>query len=369
MTERVFALPDLGEGLQEAEISAWLVAEGNEVELNQPLAEVETAKAVVEIPSPFAGRVMRLHADAGSTVSVGSPLVTIDVAEGEIAGSGSRSSPIAASPAVRTLAKRLGVDLGAVPGTGPGGRVTREDVEAAATGGPGVAALDETADVEIVAISMVRRAIAENLTAVVRDVPQVTTWRTLDCTALEAVRRELGVSPLPVVVRALAEVCSAHPWLNGSYRGDLGQIHLHRAVHVSIATDTERGLLVPVVRDAGTQTIGQIAAEIDRLAAAARDGSLTPAEMVGGTITVTNTGSYGSEAGTPILNPPQGAILALGVIEPRALVVDGRVEARPACTMSLTFDHRLLDGATAGRAFGDLVGLLGDPERLAALPR
>jgi pyruvate dehydrogenase E2 component (dihydrolipoamide acetyltransferase) len=200
-------------------------------------------------------------------------------------------------------------------------------------------------------------------------VPQVTTWRTLDCTALEALRRELGVSPLPVVVRALAETCAAHPWLNGSYRADLGQIHLHRSVHVGVATDTERGLLVPVVRDAGTRSITQIAAEIDRLAAAAREGSLTPAEMTGGTITVTNTGSYGSEAGTPILNPPQGAILALGVIEPRALVVDGRVLARPACTMSLTFDHRLLDGATAGRAFGDLVDLLGSPQRLARLPR
>ncbi|GBC86918.1 Dihydrolipoyllysine-residue acetyltransferase component of pyruvate dehydrogenase complex [bacterium HR12] len=171
------------------------------------------------------------------------------------------------------------------------------------------------------------------------------------------------------MVRALAEVCREHPWLNASYRADLGEIHLHRKVHVGIATDTERGLLVPVVRDVGSLGITEVAAEIARLAEAARAGRLAPADMAGGTITVTNTGSYGSEAGTPILNPPQGAILALGVIEPRALVVEGRVEPRPACTLSLTFDHRLLDGATAGRALGALVGLLEDPGRLRALPR
>jgi pyruvate dehydrogenase E2 component (dihydrolipoamide acetyltransferase) len=172
-----------------------------------------------------------------------------------------------------------------------------------------------------------------------------------------------------VVVRALAEVCVEHPWLSGSYLAERGEIHLHRRMHAGIATDTERGLVVPVVRDVGTMGIGEVAAEIGRLAATAREGRLAPRDMAGGTITVTNTGSYGSEAGTPILNPPQGAILALGVIEPRALVVDGEVVARPACVMSLTFDHRLLDGATAGRAFGALVRILEDPERLAALPR
>ncbi|GIV00984.1 MAG: dihydrolipoamide acetyltransferase component of pyruvate dehydrogenase complex [Actinomycetota bacterium] len=406
MAERTFHLPDLGEGLEEAVISSWLVAEGDEVSLNQPLVEVETAKAVVEIPSPFAGRVLALHAAAGETVHVGAPLATFEVVEaGEPVlrsrGPGaaperpsgppreaaprrpSRSAPArpprgaptpspagappAATPAVRALAKRLGVDLASVRGSGPGGRITREDVEAAARG---VGSAAEAApDVEVVPISPVRRAIAENLTRVIREVPQVTTWRTVDCTALEAFRAELGLSPLPILVRALAEVCRDHPWLNASYHPELGEIHLHRKVHVGIATDTERGLLVPVVRDVGSLGIRQVATEIARLAEAARSGALAPADMAGGTITVTNTGSYGSEAGTPILNPPQGAIVALGVIEPRALVVEGRVEARPACTLSLTFDHRLLDGATAGRAFGALVQLLEDPERLGALPR
>lgn len=390
MGERVFRLPDLGEGLEEAEISSWLVAEGEEVALNQPLVEVETAKAIVEIPSPFAGRVVSLHAAEGSTVRVGEPLVTVSVVGEEVAGVAgeapapparpqpapappvlagrprpSSPSSVAATPAVRALARRLGVDLSGVGGTGADGRVTREDVEGAAA----AAGIPADTDVEVLQISPVRRAIAENLTKVVREVPQVTTWRTVECSALEAFRRELGVSPLPVVVRALAEACGEHPWLNGSYLAERGEIHLHRRTHVGIATDTERGLLVPVVRDVGSMGIGRVSAEIERLATAARAGALAPSDMTGGTITVTNTGSYGSEAGTPILNPPQGAILALGVIEPRALVVDGEVVARPACTMSLTFDHRLLDGATAGRAFGTLVELLEDPEHLARLPR
>ena len=394
MVERTFPLPDLGEGLEEAVVAAWLVAEGDEVTLNQPLVEVETAKAVVEIPSPFAGRVAALHAATGDTLSVGAPLVSFDVAD-EVAGRGAApvagprrcadtpeataatggaatpaplrggpaGSSVAATPAVRKLARDRGVDLASVRGTGPGGRVTREDVERATAASPP----DE--EIEVVPISMVRRTIADTLTRVVREVPQVTTWRTLDCSALEDLRRELQVSPLPIVVRALAEVCRAQPMLNASFLAEQGEIHVHRRVHVSIATDTERGLLVPVLRDAGSRGIAEIAAEISRLASSAREGTLAPADMAGGTITVTNTGSYGSEAGTPLLNPPQAAILALGVIEPWALVVGGEVVARPACTLSLTFDHRLLDGATAGRAFGDLVALLSDAGALARLPR
>jgi len=224
-------------------------------------------------------------------------------------------------------------------------------------------------DADVRPISMIRRTIAENLTRVVREVPQVTTFRTLDSTVLEAFRREAGLSPLPIVVRALADVCADHRSLNASYLAEQGEIWLHRRVHVGIATDTERGLLVPVVRDVGDRTLGEVAAEIQRLASAARDGSIRIEEMTGGTITVTNTGSYGSEFGTPIINRAQAAILGLGAIAPRALVVDGQVVARPACILSLTFDHRLLDGATAGRAFGDLVATLSSPDRLEALPR
>jgi pyruvate dehydrogenase E2 component (dihydrolipoamide acetyltransferase) len=361
MAGRVFELPDLGEGLEEAEIGVWLVKEGETVSLNQPLVEVETAKATVEIPSPFAGVVVRLHAAAGQVLKVGAPLVTVEVAG--VPDVDAPPGPPAATPAVRRLAKDLGVDLSGLVGTGPGGRIVREDVEISARVPP----LD--ADVEVIPVSMVRRTIAQNLVRAVREVPQVTTFRTVDCTALEDVRRALGVRPLPIVVRALAEVCAHHPMLNASYLADRGEIHVHRRVSVGIATDTDRGLLVPVVRDAGSLGITQISLEIARLADLAREGSLSPTDMAGGTITVTNTGSYGSEYGTPIINPPQGAIIALGVIESRALVVDGQVVARPACTLSLTFDHRLLDGAAAGRAFGDLVQMLESHERLEALPR
>jgi pyruvate dehydrogenase E2 component (dihydrolipoamide acetyltransferase) len=390
MAERVFALPDLGEGLEEAVVSGWLVAEGDDVTLNQPFVEIETAKATVEVPAPFAGRIVKVHAAAGATVAVGAPLVTFEVGDGgedagapaagprrgaaaveaTDAGSGA-ASPAAlradapatttsptATPAVRRLAKDLGMDIATVEGTGPGGRVTREDVERASVGSDG--------EFDLVPVSLVRATIARTLEAVAA-IPQVTTFRTVDATTLDAVRRDLGVSPLPLFVRALAETCAEHRSLNASWSDD--GIRLHRRVNVGIATDTERGLVVPVLRDADTKGIAAIAEEIARLAERARSNALTTDEVSDATIAVSNTGSYGSESGTPLLNPGHAVTIALGVIEPRALVVDGRVEARPACTLSLTFDHRVLDGATVGRAFGALVDLLGSPERLGALPR
>ena len=385
MAGRVFALPDLGEGLEEATITAWLVKERDPVSLNQPIVEVETAKATVEIPSPFAGTIDRLHGQVGETVNVGAPLVTFEVEDdGGVAEEDAGPATVPATPAVRRRAKELGVELGGIAGSGPGGRITHEDVERAVRSGPPAAEevhAEERAgaralwtmmmptDADVRSISMIRRTIAENLTRVVREVPQVTTFRTLDSTALEAFRREADLSPLPIVVRALADVCKDHRSLNASYMAEQGEIWLHRRVHVGIATDTERGLLVPVVRDVGDLTLAEVAVEIQRLASSARDGSIRIEEMTGGTITVTNTGSYGSEFGTPIINRAQAAILGLGAIAPRALVVDGEVVARPACTLSLTFDHRLLDGATAGRAFGDLVAALSSPDRLEALPR
>jgi pyruvate dehydrogenase E2 component (dihydrolipoamide acetyltransferase) len=353
MGERVFALPDLGEGLEEAVVTQWLVAEGDEVELNQPIAEIETAKAVVEVPSPFAGKVVRLHAAAGATLAVGSPLLSFDVQE----------SRVAATPAVRKLAKDLGVDLESVTPSGPGGRVTRLDVEAAAGVERAASDLD---DVDIVPVTPVRKVIADQL-AEVAAIPQVTTFRVVECSALETVRAELGVSPLPLFVWALAEVCVDHPMVNSSWGGD--RILVHRTMNVGIATDTERGLVVPVLRDARSKPVTQIAEEIASLAERARSNALAQDDLAGATIAVTNTGSYGSEFGTPLLNPGHAVTIALGAIQPRALVVDGRIEARPACTLSLTFDHRVLDGATVGRALTALVDLLESPERLSALPR
>jgi pyruvate dehydrogenase E2 component (dihydrolipoamide acetyltransferase) len=268
-----------------------------------------------------------------------------------------------------------------VSGSGPGGRVTREDVEALARsriratsfpterpGGEPTSGWIVGSDtlIEEVPVSLVRRAVAERLTEVAA-IPQVTTFRAVECTALDAVRRELGVSPLPVFVRALTEIVRDHPMLNATWTDRA--ILVHGKVNVGVATDTDRGLIVPVVMDVGSLGIGEIAAEIERLARAAREGSLKPTNTSGETIAVTNTGSYGSEFGTPLLNPGHAVTIALGVIEPRALVIDGSVRARPACTLSLTFDHRVLDGATVGRAFGALVELLESRERLDALPR
>jgi pyruvate dehydrogenase E2 component (dihydrolipoamide acetyltransferase) len=375
----VFAMPDLGEGLEEGEIVAWLVSEGEAVELNQPLVEVETAKATVEIPSPHAGTVTSLHGAVGDHVPVGSPLVTFDgtdvAADGEgdpetarqtVAEPGrpepAVAEPARATPPVRKLAKELGVDLAGLAGSGPGGRITADDVRDAARD-----AGDESPVASHLAKgSDARATIAANLSRQAA-IAQVTTFRTVDCTALEALRGELGVSPLPVIVAALCRTVAEHPSLNAWWHGD--GIEARAEVHVGVAADTERGLVVPVVRHAGRLGIAALRAEIGRMAEAARAGSLAPTELTGATVAVSNTGSYGSEAGTPILSPGTSLTLAIGVIEPRALVVDGAVVARPACTLSATFDHRVLDGAVVGRALTDLVDLLTSRQRLGDLPR
>jgi pyruvate dehydrogenase E2 component (dihydrolipoamide acetyltransferase) len=373
MAERVFVMPDPGEGLEEGTIVEWLVAPGDTVELNQPLVEVETAKAAVEIGSPFAGTIVILHGEVGSDVPVGSPLVTFDV-EGAEEGSIPESrpeleradvrtyspsaerhagtGPVTATPPVRRLAKDLGVDIETVRGTGPGGRVTEPDVRRTATGGT----VDEH-----------RREIAEVLTRQAA-IPQVTTFRTVDCSALQAFRRELELSPLPIVVAALCATLEEHPLLNARWAGDA--IERRDTVNVAIAVDTDRGLTVPVVQDAARRGIVDLSGEITRLAEAARAGTLALEDAVASaTIAVSNTGSYGSEAGTPILSPGTSATMAIGVIAPRALVIDGEVVARPAATLSLTFDHRVLDGAAAGRFLTDLIALVQSPERLRDLPR
>jgi 2-oxoisovalerate dehydrogenase E2 component (dihydrolipoyl transacylase) len=398
--ERVFVMPDLGEGLEEGTIVEWLVAAGDQVALNQPLVEVETAKAAVEIPSPFAGTVATLHGDAGQDVPVGAPLVTFEV-DGEAVtapgtaslaasplgpdGPGSPSPPpdrgvvaygmpnrsarAKATPPVRKLAKELGVDLQTVAGSGQDGRITEDDVRRAKRldGVVGVSVSLDALGLTRIDVDGVRASVASAMEEQAR-VPQVTTFRTVDCSALEAFRTERDVSPLPVVIAALCRTVRDHPLLNAHWAETT--ILAFDQVNVGVAVDTERGLVVPVLRKANGQGIGQLQTEIRRLAAGARAGTLPLDDVVGpATIAVSNTGSYGSEAGTPILSPGTSVTLALGVIQSRALVVDGEVVARPAATISLTFDHRVLDGATVGRALTDLVALLESPERLGGLPR
>jgi len=225
-----------------------------------------------------------------------------------------------------------------------------------------------------VPVKGVRRMIAEKMARAWREVPHVTTFHTADATHVESLRRKLTeesgtkVSALAIFVRAFVDVCGRHPKLNSSWDQDAHEIVLKTKHHVGIATDTERGLMVPVVHDAGDKGISQIAAEIAELVEATRAGKATLEQLTGGTITITNVGTYGSSFGTPIVNIPEVAILAVGRIEDRAVVEDGQVSVRPSVTLSLSFDHRVLDGADADKALTDLREILEDPERLDSLP-
>jgi pyruvate dehydrogenase E2 component (dihydrolipoamide acetyltransferase) len=400
--ERVFAMPDLGEGLEEGRVVEWLVAEGDEIALNQPLVEIETAKAAVEIPSPFAGRVLKIHGRVGDAVPVDHPLVTFELAPGSVAAPAVPAvapldpdvtgpvratiaaypptaerhpgTPVRATPPVRKLAKEIEVEIETVDGSGPGGRVTEADVRRVAqltqrvtTEGIVAAAVHEEMGSRLLPVDAVRQEIAGVLERQAA-IPQVTTFRIVDCSALEGFRTDVGMSPLPIFVAALCTSVRDHPLLNAAWREDM--IETREKVNVGLAVDTDRGLLVPVVQDAGRRGIADLTAEIHRLAEDARAGRLALEDKLAtATIAVSNTGSYGSEAGTPILAPGTSVTLAFGVIAPRPLVVDGAVVARPAATISLTFDHRVLDGATAGRALTELVSLLESAERLGGLPR
>lgn len=388
MGTREFLLPDLGEGLEDAEVVRWLVSAGQEVALNQPLVEVDTAKALVEIPSPFAGKVATLHAEEGDVVKVGAALVTFDVVgdapepsdrKAVLVGYGveegakperrrrlkSRTAPAAttattatgatAAPPVRRLARELGVDLGSIAGTGPGGRITRDDVAAA------VPTESSAGDEDRIPVKGVRRLVAKKMTEAASTIPHVTTFLTVDASALV---KAWDGSPLPLVARAFVEVCKEHPKLNASWDNEF--IVLKRYYHLGVATDTERGLLVPVVKDADLKTVAELTTAIARVTGAARDGTTSVEELTGSTVTISNVGTFGAEFGTPIINPPESAILALGVMQDRAMVHQGEVVVRPAVTLSLSFDHRIMDGAEAGRALLDLKHLLEDPQRLAA---
>jgi 2-oxoisovalerate dehydrogenase E2 component (dihydrolipoyl transacylase) len=428
MPERVFNVPDLGEGLEDAEIVEWKVSEGDPVELNQPLVEVNTAKALVEIPSPFPGTILKLHGGDGDVVKVGEPLATFDVAEQpaeepaegggpkreavlvgygvdqdskpkrrrRLRPPGERQAPAAraeaagraapeptatpgrgrgrATPPVRRLAREKGIDLAAVEGTGPDGRVTREDVLRAAPEATGPSATRPSED-ERIPMKGVRRLIAQKMERSWREIPHVTTFHHVEATWVEALRRELTeesgtkVSGLAVIGRALVEVCRDHPKLNSTYDTEAEEIVLRRSYHVGIAADTDRGLVVPVVRDVDRKGLVTVAREVAEVVARTREGKATPEELTGSTITVTNYGVFGSAAGTPIINFPEAAILGMGAVRSQPTVVDGRVEPRPTLTLALSFDHRILDGADADRAMQDLVGLLESPFRLGALPR
>ncbi len=410
MTRREFKLPDLGEGLTESDIVAWRVAVGDRVDLNQVLAEVETAKALVELPSPYAGVIAELHAAAGDTVDVGAPLVTFELdasAEEEaedadapppnLVGYGaqtehsgrrrrvrpapaSAAAPAAAprrsgdrkpsSPPVRVLARRLGVDIESLDGSGPGGLVVRSDVEAAARHRP-PRTPDHPGLQEVrIPIRGVRKHTAAAMVHSAFTAPHVTEFLTIDVTPtidLVATMREhplaagTRVTLLALVAHAVCDALTRHPSLNSSWDEEAQEIVQHGHVNLGIAAATERGLVVPNIPDAESLPLLGLAAAIGELTETARAGRTAPERLRGGTFTITNIGVFGIDAGTPILNPGEAGILAVGAARRRPWEHRGEIALRDVLTLSLSFDHRVVDGEQGSRFLAEVGSLLAEP--------
>jgi len=407
---RRFVLPDLGEGLTEAEIVSWLVAAGDEVALNQALVEVETEKAVVELPSPFAGTVIEVLADAGETVAVGSPLIAIDT--DEVVGAGDEipmlvgygptdappsrrrrrrahparspaeprrggSRPLAAPP-VRFMARQNGVDLADVTGHGPDGIITREDLAAHLAG---AASLVQTTGSgpereSRTPVRGVQKHMAAAMVQSVATAPQACVFLTVDATeTVELVERLRGnrhfegvhVTVLALVARAMVLALRDHPALNSSWDDSTGEVVTKHYVNLGVAVASPLGLLVPTVKDAHEMSLRELATALAELAGRARATRCTPADLSGGTITVTNVGVFGVDGGVPILNPGEAAILAVGTVQRRPWEFEGEVALSDAVVLTLSFDHRLVDGRAASLFLREVGDVLTDPVNLIAL--
>jgi pyruvate dehydrogenase E2 component (dihydrolipoamide acetyltransferase) len=379
-------MPDTAEGLTEAEILTWHVKPGDAVKVNQVIVEIETAKAAVELPCPWDGVVTELLAEVGQTVEVGVPIITIDV---DPSGSAPAPAPVApaptpvaeparggyvplAKPPVRKLAKDLGIDLYALSGSGPGGVITREDVEQAVapTAPPAPSVVDSGTRERRVPIKGVRKATAQAMVESAFTAPHVTEFLTVDVTPMMELRARLketrefrGVKITPLAFAAKAVILAARrtPDVNATWDEAAQEIVYKDYVHLGIAAATPRGLVVPKVRDADRMSLRELAEALDALATTARDGKTTPADMMGGTITITNVGVFGVDTGTPIINPGESAILALGAIRDMPWVVDGQVVPRKVCQLALSFDHRVVDGQQGSQFLADVGALLADP--------
>jgi pyruvate/2-oxoglutarate dehydrogenase complex dihydrolipoamide acyltransferase (E2) component len=328
-----FKLPDLGEGLTEGEIARWLVQEGQDVAEDDPLVEIQTDKTTVEIPSPAAGKVARIMVGEGEVVPVGTVLVVIgeDGAAPSPQPTQTPEEPSRgrATPLVRKVAQELDVDLGQVEGTGPQGRITEEDVRRAA--GPSEGRREP--------LRGVRRLIAEHMTRAHREVPPVTWVEECDFGNVDL---KLLV---PTLLKATVDALKEFPELNARLERD-EIVYLER-YDLGVAVQTDQGLVVPVVRDCDSRSLGELAADVERLAEAARSGSLAPEELRGSTFTVTSAGKVAGLFQTPIVNHPEVAILSVGRVADRPVVRDGEVVVRPVGYIALTFDHRVVDGARA----------------------
>ena len=449
-----FKLPDVGEGLTEADIVAWHVKPGDPVEDGQIIVEIETAKAVVELPCPWDGTVARLLAEEGQTVEVGVPIIAVEVGTSDSAeraevaapasaesasddeagahsilvGYGVKASAttrrarrtaagrpetaevptapeepveplevpaepgvpaarVLAKPPVRKLAKDLGISLAALAGSGPDGSITRDDVQRAAGAGTPARSAESgngsrtatsapaLGGEERIAVRGVRKHMAAAMVASAFTAPHVTEFLQVDVTeTMAAVRRvrelpefaELRVSPLLFVARALLVAVARHPLVNSSWDAAAEEIVVKHYVNLGIAVAAERGLIVPNVKHADALTLPELARALQVLTETGRAGKATPADLAGGTITITNVGVFGVDAGTPILTPGETAILAFGQVKDTPWVVDGELAVRKACTLSLSFDHRIVDGELGSAVLRDVGSMLTDPVRMLA---
>ena len=408
MSQYVFKMPDLGEGTVDAEIVAWHTKPGDVVTEDQLIVEVMTDKAAVEVPAPVSGRVVSTTGAPGDKVAVGSPLIVFDVGDGAaqatpraapsaasvtVAAPVQAASPVSsarapaptpgalaiapavrqgrvmASPANRRRAREAGIDLSTVAGSGPGGRIMRDDLAAASQGaGARPASADpDTSEIKVIGL---RRLIAERMSEAKRNIPHFAYVEEVDVTELESLRQHLNLSRpataaslsyLPLVVMALTRVLESFPQCNVLYDAARGVLVRHRAVHVGIATQTPDGLKVPVVRNAHSLGLWDIAAEIRRLAERARSNKAAREELVGSTITVTSLGKLGGIASTPIINAPEVAIIGLNKAVERPVVHQGAVAVRRIMNLSSSFDHRFVDGYDAAAMIQALKELLEHP--------
>jgi pyruvate dehydrogenase E2 component (dihydrolipoamide acetyltransferase) len=358
-----FKLPDLGEGLTEGEVARWLVAEGDEVAEDDPLVEIQTDKTTVEIPSPAAGPVTRILVGEGEVVPVGTVLVVIGGEPGDAEAPTTATAPAAerpaaaapagrvqATPLVRRIAQELGVDLASVTATGPGGRLTEADVRAAVSGQPVAAPAEGRRE----PLRGVRRQIAEHLSRAHREIPAVTYAEECDFTGVELQML------LPLVLRATAESLCEFPELNARLEGD-EIVYLDR-YDLGVAVQTDQGLVVPVVRDCESRSLDELRADVDRLAERAREGRLDPGELRGSTFTVTSAGKLAGLLVTPLINYPEVGILGVHRIAPRPVVRDGEIVVRSIGNISVTFDHRVVDGARAAAFALAVIGRLERPD-------
>ena len=409
MSEFVFKLPDLGEGMVESEIGEWFVKVGDKVEEDALLGSMMTDKAAVELSSPVSGTVKKLAGEPGDIVAIGAALVVFETEDDAAATEpataaaptkskraaaakksgpaaekpAARSSRVVTSPAIRRRAKEAGVDLTEVAGTGPGGRVTRKDFDtylsgsrsAAGTATPAKAQSAVTAvaeDKEIKVIGL-RRIIAERMSAATREIPHFTYVEEIDITEVETLRQHLNeknsdqsarLTPLPFLGLALVRALREFPQCNATYDKERNVIIQHGAIHLGIATQTPDGLKVPVVRDAHKLSVDDLATEIRRVSAAARDNSITKSELSGSTITITSLGKLGGIVSTPVINMPEVGIIGVNRAIEKPVVINGQVTVRTTMNLSSSFDHRFVDGYDAAAMIQRIKELLEHPATL-----